>query len=168
MDLSIVIINALGLQEVSIEKIEQDPEKLSLKVFVRQNKQDCRCHHCSSPIVFVHEWKERLIKAPPLGAFLFVTVVLLQLRGHCQLCNDQVRSAKINFIHPNFQNMTMALCELAGRLIEEMPCGAVARWLGLNSKTMWDLDQHRIKKMKLLMKFILERCRKWIVLQNQR
>lgn len=152
MDFSNVIINALGLQEVSIEKIEQDPEKLSLKVFVRQNKQDCRCHHCSSPIVFVHEWKERLIKAPPLGAFLFVTVVLLQLRGHCQLCNDQVRSAKIKFIHPNFQNMTMALCELAGRLMEEMPCGAVARWLGLNSKTMWDLDQHRMKKMKLLMK----------------
>jgi transposase len=47
--------------------------------------------------------------------------------------------------------MTLALCELAGRLMEEMPCAAVARWLGLNSKTMWDLDQFRMKRMKPLM-----------------
>ena len=36
--------------------------------------------------------------------------------------------------------------------MEEMPCGAVARWLGLNSKTMWNLDQTRMKLMKPLMK----------------
>jgi transposase len=150
MDFSDLIIAALGLQDVVIEKVEPEPEKLSLKVVVRQVKSACQCHHCSSPIQFVHEWKERDIKGPPFGAFLYVVITLFQLRGVCHVCGDRVRSADVPFVHPYFQNMTLALCELAGRLMEEMPCAAVARWLGLNSKTMWDLDQVRMKMMKPL------------------
>ena len=152
MDFSDLIIKALGLQDVVIEKFEQVTDELKLIVFVRQSRETCRCHHCDSPILFVHEWKERRIKGPPLGAFLFVEIILLQLRGICHICNDRVRSSSIPFVHPFFQNMTLALCELAGRLMEEMPCGAVARWLNLNSKTLWDLDQYRMKSMKPLMK----------------
>lgn len=152
MDFSDLIINALGLQDVLIEKIEQNKNDLSLKVIVRQDRSKCFCHHCQSPILYVHEWKERVIKGAPLGAFLFVTIILYQLRGVCHICDDRVRSAKVAFVHSQFENMTLALCELAGRLMEEMPCAAVARWLGLNSKTMWDLDQYRMKKMKPLMK----------------
>jgi transposase len=153
MDFSDLIIRALGLQDVAIEKVDQDPEKLAMKIVVRQVKETCRCHHCSSPILYVHEWKEREIKGPPFGAFLYVTILLYQLRGLCHICGDRIRSAKVPFTHPYFQNMTLALCELAGRLMEEMPCAAVARWLGLNSKTMWDLDQIRMKMMKPLMRF---------------
>lgn len=152
MDFSDVIIKALGLQDVVIEKIEQDTSQLKLIVTARQVKDLCFCHHCHSPIQFVHEWKERKIKGPPLGAFLYVTIVLYQLRGNCHICEDKVRSAQVPFVHPQFQNMALSLCELAGRLMEEMPCGAVARWLNLNSKTMWDLDQCRMKSMKPLMK----------------
>ncbi|MBL7670711.1 MAG: ISL3 family transposase [Bdellovibrionaceae bacterium] len=152
MDFSNVIINALGLQDVQIEKIEQNKNDLSLKIVARQDKSACRCYHCQGPILYVHEWKERTIKGPPFGAFLYVTILLYQLRGSCHICDDRVRSAKLTFVHPQFENMTLALCELAGRLMEEMPCGAVARWLGLNSKTMWDLDQYRMKSMKPLMK----------------
>lgn len=152
MDFSDLIIKALGLQDVVIEKVEPNMETLNLKIFTRQIKAACRCHQCQSPILFVHEWKERTIQGPPLGAFLYVTIILYQLRGHCHICNDRVRSAKVPFVHPNFQNMTLALCELAGRLMEEMPCAAVARFLGLNSKTLWDLDQTRMKMMKPLMK----------------
>jgi len=152
MDFSDLIIKALGLQDVIIEKVEPNPKDLSLKVVVRQEKTACRCHQCQSPILFVHEWKERTIKGPPLGAFLYVTIILYQLRGHCHICNDRVRSANVAFVHPLFQNMTLALCELAGRLMEEMPCAAVARFLKLNSKTIWDLDQRRMKMMKPLMK----------------
>lgn len=152
MDLSNLIIKALGLQDVTIEKVEQNSEKLTINVYVRQQRETCRCYHCQNPLQYVHEWKERVIAGPPLGAFLYVTIILYQLRGYCHLCDDRVRSAKVLFVHPHFQNMTLALCELAGRLMEEMPCGAVARWLGLNSKTMWNLDQFRMKKMKPLMK----------------
>ncbi len=38
MDFSDVIIKALGLQDVALEKIEQRPEDLSLTVFVRQDR----------------------------------------------------------------------------------------------------------------------------------
>ena len=152
MDISHLIISALGLQDVVLEKFEENKNTLELKISARQKKETCRCHHCGSSILYCHEWKERQIKGPPLGAFLYVTITLYQLRGVCHICNDRVRSAKVTFTHPYFQNMTMALSELAGRLMEEMPCGAVARWLGLNSKTMWDLDQHRMKIMKPIMK----------------
>lgn len=152
MDFSDVIINALGLQQVAIEKIDKNEKELRLEVTVRQQKEHCRCRHCDSPLLYVHEWVKRKIKAPPWGAFLRVTVILYQLRGHCQLCMGRVTSARVPFVHPQFENMTFALCEYAGRLMEEMPCGAVARWLDLNSKTMWDLDQYRMKTMKPLMK----------------
>lgn len=152
MDFSDLIIKALGLQDVVIEKVEPNPKDLSLKVVVRQQKETCQCHQCKSPILYVHEWKERTIKGPPFGAFLYVTIILYQLRGHCHVCDDRVRSANVPFVHPLFQNMTLALCELAGRLMEEMPCAAVARFLKLNSKTIWDLDQRRMKMMKPLMK----------------
>lgn len=152
MDLSHLIICALGMQDVILESYEKNFESLSLKVFVRQDKSKCHCHQCGQSITYVHEWKTRNIKGPPLGAFLHVEIILSQFRGYCHICNDQIRSAIVSFVHPNFQNMTYALCELAGRLMEEMPCGAVARWLGLNSKTMWNLDQYRMKIMKPIMK----------------
>ncbi|HEY8271746.1 MAG TPA: transposase [Pseudobdellovibrionaceae bacterium] len=133
MDFSDLIIKALGLQEVVIEKVEPNPQDLSLKVFARQKKATCRCHQCSSPILYIHQWKERTIKGPPLGAFLYVTIILYQLRGHCHICSDRVKSARVPFVHPLFQNMTLAL------------------FLGLNSKTLWDLDQRRMKMMKPLM-----------------
>ncbi len=152
MDFPDLIIKALGLQDVVIEKIDPNSKELSLIISVRQIRETCRCHQCSSPILYVREWKERKIKGPPFGAFLYVTIVLYQLRGECHICDDHVRSAKVPFVHPGFRNMTLALCELAGRLMEEMPCAAVARLLKLNSKTVWNLDQIRMKMMKPLMK----------------
>ena len=152
MDLSNLIIKALGLQDVVIEKVEDNCSELSLKITVRQQKTTSECLHCLSPLWSVHEWSQRTIKGPPFGAFLYVTIILYQLRGRCHICEDRVRSAKVPFVHPDFQNMTFSLCELAGRLMEEMPCDAVARFLKLNPKTMWCLDQVRMKRMKPLMK----------------
>lgn len=54
-------------------------------------------------------------------------------------------------MHPQFQNLTLALCEHAGRLMEEMTCEAVGRLLRLNAKTMWNLDQMRMRKMQPLL-----------------
>jgi transposase len=152
MDFEYLIKKSLGLQDVVIEKFEDLPEQLSLKVVVRQMRGSCRCSYCDSPILRVHEWRERKLKAPPLGAFLFVEVTLWQLRGLCGMCDDKIRFAAVPFVHPEFENLTLALCELAGRWMEELPCAAVARFLNLNSRTMWELDQYRMKTMKPLMK----------------
>ena len=135
----------------SLTKGATDKENLSLNLTVRQNRESCRCHHCDSPLKYVREWKERKVRGPAVGAFLYVEIIVLQLRATCSICMDQVRSAKVPFVHPNLQNLTLSLCELAGRWMEELPYAAVARFFKLNSKTMWDLDQRRMKMMKPLM-----------------
>lgn len=153
MDLENLIIECLGLQDVVVENYTTDRKNLKLTMTVRQVKESCTCNSCHSPLQFVREWKERKIRGPAMGPFLHVEIILLQLRATCHLCNDAIRSASVPFTHPQFQNMTLSLCELAGRWMEELPCAAVARMFDLNSKTMWDLDQYRMKKMKPLVKF---------------
>lgn len=153
MDFRNLIIECLGLQDVVVESFDIDRENLKLTLTVRQEKERCRCHNCDNPLQYVREWKERKIRGPAMGAFLYVEIILFQLRATCAICMDRVRSAAVPFVHPNFQNLTLSLCELAGRWMEELPCAAVARFFNLNSKTMWDLDQVRMKIMKPLMVF---------------
>ena len=142
------IIKACGLRDVVIEKISYSERELKIEIFARQLREKSFCHYCKSPILYVHEWKDRDIRGPPIGAFVEVIIHLKQLRGTCQMCDDFVRSAAVEFVHPQFQNFTLALCEVAGRMMEEITCEAVARLLRLNPKTMWDLDQWRMKAMK--------------------
>ncbi len=139
------------MQNIIIEKVETCETELKYKIHCRQDRQYCRCNHCYGPLGATHEWKDRVIRGPPVGAYTETIIYLKQFRGHCISCDDKVRSANINFVHPNFQNMTMALCEYAGRLMEEITCEAVARLLRLNPKTMWDLDQVRMRMMKPLL-----------------
>lgn len=124
---------------------------MKYEIYCQQDRRFCRCNQCDGPISAVHEWKDRTIYGPPVGSFSKTIIHLKQLRGRCYFCNDSIRSAKIDFVHPYFQNYTMALCEHAGRLMEEMTCEAVARLLRLNPKTMWDLDQIRMRMMKPLL-----------------
>ncbi|MBK7845400.1 MAG: transposase [Bdellovibrionales bacterium] len=152
MDFSYLITTALGLQGVTIEKFEFDRSELSLKVFVRQDRASCLCHQCGNQIGYVHEWKERSLRAPPFGAFLYVEVILFQLRGYCLGCDDRIRSAHIPFLYPDFDTLTYSFCEFAGRLMEEMPCEAVARFLNASSKTLWSLDQNRMVNLKPLLR----------------
>lgn len=146
-----VIIKAIGLQDVIIEEIKYFEAELKIEIFAKQIKEKCLCYKCRSPIVYVHEWKRRDIYGPPLGAFTEVIIHLKQLRGVCNICDGFVKSAAVDFVHPQFQNLTLSLCEHAGRLMEEITCAAVARIIRLNPKTMWDLDQWRMKKMKSLL-----------------
>ena len=145
------IIKAVGLQNIILEKIETCEIGLKYKIYCQQDRRFCRCNHCDGPLGAVHEWKDRIIRGPPVGAFIETVIYLRQFRGYCHMCDDKVRSAKLDFVHPNFQNMTMALCEFAGRLMQEMTCEAVARLLRLNPKTMWDLDQIRMRMLKPLL-----------------
>jgi len=86
MDYKNLIIECLGLQDVVLESFTTDRENLKLTLLVRQNKDKCRCHQCDSPLQYVREWKERRIRGPSLGAFLYVEIILLQLRATCLTC----------------------------------------------------------------------------------
>lgn len=119
---------------------------------MRQRKESCRCHACGTLLRDVHQWRPRIIRSAPVGPFIEVILCLKQLRAVCDFCGGKVRSARVAFVHPQFQNMTLALVEHAGRMMEEMTCAAVARLLRLKERTMWDLDQWRMNKMKAHMK----------------
>ena len=83
MDFKNLIIECLGLQDVVIEKYETDRKELKLTLTVRQNKDACRCHDCGSPLQYVREWKERQVTGPSMGSFLYVEIILWQLRATC-------------------------------------------------------------------------------------
>ena len=145
-----LIIGFSGLQGVNVERVITCDEELKLVIYARQTRSEALCNACGNTITHVHEWKDRKLRGAPLGAYQEVWIYLKQLRGNCHICGDVVKSARVPFVHPQFQNMVLALCEHAGRLMEEITCEAVARLLRLNSKTLWDLDQWRMKAMKPL------------------
>ena len=148
-----LIVKSLGLQGVKLEYGITCDEDLKLVLYARQDREQSSCHCCGSQISHVHEWKTRKIRATPIGSYEEVWVYLKQLRGNCYMCDDKVRSASIDFIHPNFENMTYSLVEKAGRLCEEITCEATGRLLRLNPKTIWNLDQYRMKKMRPLLNY---------------
>lgn len=146
MDCSNLIIESMGLQGLCIESYKVDRSLLRVDIYARQIIQTAGCQECRGPIVYIHDWRDRVLRGPPLGAFKEVVIHLKIPRGMCLACNAR-RQAIIFGIHPQFQNLTCALAEMAGRLMEETTCEATARLLRLNPKTMWDLDQWRMRRM---------------------
>lgn len=147
MDTSDLLIEALGLQDVVIEKFKLDKEKLTAEVWVRQKRDACRCHDCGGELFGTHQWRRRDLKGAPLGTFAEVVIHLLQLRAACDRC-QQVKMALAKFIHPRFKQYTCAFAEVAGREMEETTCEAAARLLRADSKQFWRLDQWRMEYMK--------------------
>lgn len=148
MDFSQLIIDAVGLSDVTLESYSTDKSQLKVELWVKQKRQACRCGQCGGELLNIKDYRQRTLRGPPIGAFKEVIIYYSYLRAVCDTCQGKPQSAKINGIHPEFQNMTYTLCEVAGRLMEEITCQAVSRLLRLNPKTMWDYDQWRMKRMK--------------------
>lgn len=150
MDLKYVISQFLGIQDIIIEDIKLFKKDLRAVITARQNKKYCYCNQCGLQLSNTHEWIFKELKAVPLGIYSQVTLKYYQLRAHCDDCH-KVILAPTDWIHPQFRSMTCAFAEHAGRLMEEITCEATARLLHANSKTLWDLDQHR---MEVMMKYL--------------
>jgi len=147
MNFADLIIEACGLQDVFIDSFKIDKANLKLDIYARQDRQKCRCLSCNSELLDVHDWRIRVFRGPPIGAFCEVWIHLKRLRAVCDTCQGELRMSPIKGLHPQFGNMTLALAEVSGRLMEEITCEATARLLRLNPKTMWDLDQWRMRRM---------------------
>lgn len=141
-----IIIKLLGLEDVIIEDIKLFKFDRRMVVRVRQKRQSCHCRHCGLQFNRVKDWDLKTLRAPPMGIYQFVTVKFMQLRGTCESCN-KTAVAEVDWIHQKFESMTCGFAETAGRLMEEITCEAVGRILESPSKTMWDLDQHRMAIM---------------------
>ena len=141
-----IIIKLLGLEDVIIEDIKSFKSDRRMVVRVRQKRQSCYCKHCGLQFNRVKDWDLKTLRAPPMGPYQFVTIKFMQLRGLCEACN-KTSVAEVNWVHEKFDSMTCGFAEVAGRLMEEITCEAVGRILDSPSKTMWNLDQHRMAVM---------------------
>ncbi len=147
MEWANLIIDCIGLQDVTLEFYKADKSNLRLEIWVKQSRDKCRCSGCKGPLLNVKDYRERTLRAPPMGPYREVKVHLRVLRAICDTCQGKPKLANVIGIHPQFQNFTFAMAEVAGRLMEETTCEAVARLLRANSKTLWDLDQWRMRRM---------------------
>ena len=141
------ITQALGLQGSELGEITFDHENLSLTACVRWPFHLSRCSECDDFLLELHSWQRRMVRGPGLGIYRTVNLSLKYCRGLCRSCN-RVRTARVHFVHPEFTSMTCGLAEQAGRMMEEMTCAATARLLDLDEKTLWRLDQWRMRRMK--------------------
>ena len=148
MDCSDLIIDSIGLQDVVLQSFKTDKSTLTCELWVQQKKDTCVCESCGFPLKNVKDYRVRKIKAPPLGAYKEVIVHYRRLRAVCDMCSGQLRMSPMKGVHPQFSNMTLAMAEVAGLLMEELTCEATSRYFRTNSKTMWDLDQWRMRHMK--------------------
>lgn len=146
MDSNEAIIEFLGLQHVNIQGVNIHKKKRLIRVIARQERGECFCTWCGILFDAVKGWKQKRLKAPPLGIYSDVEVIFNQLRGVCDGCG-KTETAEARFIHPEFRSMTCGFAEVAGRLMEEITCEAVSRILHTESFTMWRLDQWRMKYM---------------------
>lgn len=145
MNFKSVISRACGLQGVEIENYVFHDESMELVLGIRQRREEAKCCHCRSELTRVHEWVEREIKGPPIGAYKTL-LRFSQLRAYCARCETN-RMSEAKWIHPQFSNYSCCFAEVAGRLMEEITCEAVGRLLGADSSTLWRLDQYRMKLM---------------------
>jgi transposase len=146
MDFRQSIIALLGIQDVDIVDLKLFKKDLRLEIKVRQCRFNCFCNHCGMQFDQVKEWQLRQLKGPPMGIYQSVTIKFMQMRGFCQICN-RTSVAQVDWIHPKFDSMTCGYAEIAGRLMEEITCEAVSRIMRAESKTMWGLDQYRMRTM---------------------
>lgn len=146
MDSSEAIIEVLGLQCVVLENIFISRAKRKIEVSVRHEREECFCSRCGGQFDGIKEWVPKYLKAPALGIYSDVEILFYQMRGKCEPCGRS-EMAEAKFIHPEFLSMTCGSAEVAGRLMEEITCEAVARIVHSDSMTMWRVDQWRMKHM---------------------
>ncbi len=151
MDLSRIITELLGIQDVVIEDVKLFKKSLKAEFIVRQKRADCYCSRCGLQFYSVKEWVVKKLRSPPMGPFHSCVIKFWQMRGFCEDCKAS-SVAKVDWIHPKFQSMTCGFAETAGRLMEEITCEGVSRILSSDSKLMWSLDQHRMEVMLQFMK----------------
>lgn len=151
MNFAKIILSFLGIQDVTITDIKIWKKRGEIELKMKQDYEKSYCCNCGLSHARVHEWESRVLKAPPLGIFKSVILKYKRLRGYCASCRRNTLCIA-DFIHPEFKSYTCGFAETAGRLMEETTCEAASRLLDANSKTLWSLDQWRMKYLFQFMK----------------
>lgn len=147
MDLHHLINSLLGLQDLNIINAKLSEDLISCHLSAELPWSKAQCVRCAHPLLEFHQWSHRRIKAPPLGIFKDVFILLKYPRGLCPVCNS-IQRAGLSGIHQIFKGHTCSFVETAGQLMEETTCAATSRVLCVDPKTLWKMDQWRMREMK--------------------
>lgn len=145
------ILTFLGIQDVTITDIKIWQKRSEVELKIKHNFEKSHCSNCGLLHKKVHDWELKVLKGPPLGIFKSVTLKYQRIRGFCESCQKNTLCVA-DFIHPEFKQYTCSFAETAGRLMEETTCEAASRLLDANSKSLWSLDQWRMKYLFQFMK----------------
>ena len=146
MDLHHLINSLLGLQDLTITNAELSEDFVSCRIAAELPWSRAHCAVCEHPLLEFHQWSYRELKVPPLGLFKDTVIKLRYPRGLCSVCN-KIQRAFVTGIHSKFKGHSCSFVETAGRLMEETTCAAAARTLRADPKTLWQMDQWRMKEM---------------------
>lgn len=146
MDLHHLINSLLGLQDLNITNAELSEDFVSCRLSAELPWSRACCADCEHPLLEFHQWSYRDLKVPPLGLFKDVVIHLRYPRGLCPVCN-KIQRSKVSGIHSKFKGHSCSFVETAGRLMEETTCAAAARTLSSDPKTLWQMDQWRMREM---------------------
>lgn len=146
MDIADYISRFLAIKDIKIENIEIFDSEFKIIVNASSASQNNICCKCESNLIGIHSWQERTVRAAPLGIYRSVFIKLRYPRGFCESCNC-VRTARVDWINKRCPSLSCGFSEVAGRWMEETTCEAVSRMFEHNSRSLWRLDQWRMRQM---------------------
>jgi transposase len=146
MDIGECISRFLGIKEVFIEKVDFFDAEFKIVITAQQTSVQNTCCKCENPTKGIHSWQSRQVKAAPLGIYQTVIIKLRYPRSYCEVC-CAVRTSRTNWINKRVPSLSCGFSEVAGRWMEETTCEATSRIFKHNSRTLWRLDQWRMRQM---------------------
>lgn len=146
MDTCEIISRFLAIKDIKIKNMEINDSEFRITINARSTASEKTCCKCESALKGVHSWQERTVRAAPLGIYQNVVINLEYPRGFCGSCNC-VRTSRIKWINKRCPSLSCGYSEVAGRWMEETTCEAVGRIFEHNSKSLWRLDQWRMRQM---------------------
>lgn len=144
MDTLEAITQLLGIQDVEIRDVRLFPKSGRAEFDLRYEAERSRCPECQWKLGRVHDWQSIELQGPPMGVFTHVVLRVSFPRSYCIYCR-QNRSVQIPWRHPRCPSLSCGFAEVAGRMMEETTCEAAGRLLRANSRTLWELDQFRMR-----------------------
>lgn len=150
MDFNRLISEGIGTQDLIFNDYKFHKNNQELHLIATLPFKKARCAHCTCELYSFHQWHSKTIRLPAMFMAKTVYLNLRFPRGHCYFC-DQIRPARLSFVHPVFRTLSCSFVERAGRMMEETTCAAVSRLLNLDRKLLWKIDQWRMKYLTKLL-----------------
>ena len=137
--------NLLGLQDVSIEKIEEIDN--CIHIYCKLSRKNQKCPHCCATTDKIHDYREQIIKDIPA----FGKLIYIHLKKRRYRCSCGKRFQEKNTFLPKYHRMTNRLCAyIISKLADVRSFTDVAKEVNLSVTTVirvFDLVSYSPQKL---------------------